>query len=456
MTGTKRQRSDDAEELAVKRHSDAEFRDICPPRAKGSRPKRCKDPTCRSCYYASFASFDRRRVRCWLVEKNGGVKPRDCALNEHDPKRWFKCGAPECGHEFDSTLRNVVNGGNWCPYCANQKRCDDPACLMCTRHSFAGYDAAKVRCWMLDKNGGVKPRDCTLNESKEKRWFRCDAPGCGHEFDVALHTVVNMGNWCPYCANRKRCDDPACAMCTHHSFASYEASKVLCWMLHKNGGVKPRDSALNENKPKRWFRCDAPECGHEFDVALNTVVNMGSWCPLCKKKTERKLLLHLRGIHVAVTTQHKLLSMGKRRAFDFYRAALDLIYELDGAQHFRQVSNWTSHTETRQRDVDKTLYAIDSGHRLVRLLQEDVCRDRGEWKARLAAAESWVQAVSGPCVVLLDRAENPVYQEYITEMMQLRPAVRVYRVLMDGSVVAQQPRCPSVCSTDEESEPERS
>ena len=37
--------------------------------------------------------------------------------------------------------------------------------------------------------------------------------------------------------------------------------------------------------------------------------------------------------------------------FDFYIPDLDLIIELDGDQHFEQVSNWTPCNKTREKDV---------------------------------------------------------------------------------------------------------
>jgi hypothetical protein len=69
----------------------------------------------------------------------------------------------------------------------------------------------------------------------------------------------------------------------------------------------------------------------------------------------------------------------KHLPFDFYIPSLKLIIELDGAQHFRQVSNWQCHRKTAKRDVYKMQQAAAQGISMLRLVQEEVLDASHEW-----------------------------------------------------------------------------
>jgi DNA-directed RNA polymerase subunit RPC12/RpoP len=55
----------------------------------------------------------------------------------------------------------------------------------------------KSKFWS-DRNE-KKPHEIALN-THEKFWFDCDK--CGKKFDIQLNNI-NIGFWCPYCANNK-------------------------------------------------------------------------------------------------------------------------------------------------------------------------------------------------------------------------------------------------------------
>ena len=65
--------------------------------------------------------------------------------------------------------------------------------------------------------------------------------------------------------------------------------------------------------------------------------------------------------------------------FDFAIEALKIIIELDGEQHFTQVSNWTSPETQIEKDKFKTDCANQNGFSVIRLLQEDVSKDKFDW-----------------------------------------------------------------------------
>ena len=228
--------------------------------------KLCNDPNCTICLDKSFESHE--KSKCWHPTKNGDSTPRDVPLGS-GKKCWFKCD--KCPHNFEKVLSSVTKSGRWCPYCPNQKLCDDNNCTICLDKSFESHE--KSKCWHPTKNGDLTPRDI-LQGSDKKYWFKCDK--CPHDFEACLFSI-KKGRWCPYCAVpcQKLCDDNNCTICLDKSFESHEKSK--CWHPTKNGDLTPRDILQGSDK-KYWFKCD--KCPHDFEACLFSI-KKGRWCPYC-------------------------------------------------------------------------------------------------------------------------------------------------------------------------------
>jgi hypothetical protein len=94
--------------------------------------------------------------------KKNADSPSEYALNSHK-KFWFDC---ECGHEFESTLLNINQANNWCPYCYNRKLCGK--CEICYNKSFASHP--KSIYWNNLNN--CKPIEM-LKGSEKKCYFNC-------------------------------------------------------------------------------------------------------------------------------------------------------------------------------------------------------------------------------------------------------------------------------------------
>lgn len=60
-----------------------------------------------------------------------------------------------------------------------------------------------------------------------------------------------------------------------------------------------------------------------------------------------------------------------------------MILELDGRQHFCQVSNWQSPEFTQKRDVYKMQCANDNNYSVIRIVQEDILNNVYDWKIKL-------------------------------------------------------------------------
>jgi len=208
----------------------------------------------------SFASHEKSK---YWSDKNT-KKPRDVYKSSHT-KYWFDCD--KCNHSFDSILYSVVKGP-WCPYCSNKKLCENNECIECFNNSFASHEKSK---YWSEKNT-EKPKN-VFKSSHTKYWFHCNK--CNHSFDSGLNDIVR-GQWCPYCSNKKLCENNECIDCFNNSFASHEKSK---YWSEKNT-EKPRNVFKSTDK-KYWFDCD--KCHHSFHSLLANI-NKGSWCSYCGNK----------------------------------------------------------------------------------------------------------------------------------------------------------------------------
>ena len=101
-------------------------------------------------------------------------------------------------------------------------------------------------------------------------------------------------------------------------------------------------------------------------------------------KTEKKLYEQLLQIYPNII--HKLYAdwcknpnKNSYLPFDFVLKDKKIIIELDGRQHFVQVSIWKSPEEQFENDQYKEKCANDNGYSTIRIIQEDVWNDTYDW-----------------------------------------------------------------------------
>ena len=329
--------------------------------------KLCDVEDCVACYNKSFALHPKSK---YWSEKNEKT-PREIFLNDNN-KYLFNC--EKCKHIFVSSPNNITKNGNWCGFCGSVKLCDEKDCVACYNKSFASHPKSKYWCDANEKT----PREVFKN-SDNKYLFNCEK--CKHIFDASLGHI-NGDRWCSFCGDKKLCDKEDCTTCYNKSFASHPKSKYWCEANEK----KPREVFLNSNN-KYLFKCQ--ECTRDFASALNNV-NNGKWCPRCKTKTELKLDNFLTKEGFVLQRQAKFdwcrskKETRKHLPFDFLIESLNLIIELDGPQHFRQIClKWKSPEDTQESDKYKMAKANENGYTVIRILQEDVWYDRNDWATAL-------------------------------------------------------------------------
>lgn len=106
-----------------------------------------------------------------------------------------------------------------------------------------------------------------------------------------------------------------------------------------------------------------------------------SGCPLCVNKTEGIFYNKLKQIYPSITTQFRKAWCKSKRylPFDFCIPEHNIIIELDGGQHFKQVRNWPSPEKQFETDKYKEKCANENQYSIIRILQEDVFNNRYDW-----------------------------------------------------------------------------
>lgn len=332
----------------------------------GNMRKLCENLTCRKCYEKSFSSHS--LTKDWHITNK--IHPRFVTKSSHS-KFIFNC---QCGHTYTGELGNISKGQR-CSYCcdASKKFCDDTNCSHCFDKSFMSH--SKIKNW--NKNNKIDPRYVSKNSGK-KFIFDCE---CGHSFEAALHHLSGSNpQWCPYCSDpSKKLCTYECDKCYHKSFSSHDKCKYLT----KNNKFLPRN-VFKSSRHIAEFKC---EYNHIFSTPLSKI-SAGNWCPMCKHKTEAKLLDFLLTNNYKVTLPRPKFDWckgyGKHYEFDYVIEDRKIIIELDGVQHFKDVLYWNSEVECiLQRDMYKTKCAIEHGYSIIRIEQSNVWNDLIDWRKEL-------------------------------------------------------------------------
>lgn len=206
--------------------------------------------------------------------------------------------------------------------------------------------------------------------------FDCDI--CNHTFK-SQPSNIKKDNWCPYCSHTILCVDINCVFCYNNSFAI--SDMAIYWSKVNN--VSPR-TVFKYSAKKYIFDCNI--CNQTF-LSRVADISMGSRCPCIQNKTETQLREWFLKNKINILSQVKFEwcknpDSGRKLSYDFLIESLNIIIELDGRQHFEQVSIWQSPELTINNDIYKMKQAIDNDYTVIRLLQNDVWRNKNNWSKK--------------------------------------------------------------------------
>jgi very-short-patch-repair endonuclease len=328
----------------------------------------CDDNDCKFCFEKSFASHEKSK---YWSNKNK-LNPRQIFKKSDTIKYIFFCDI--CNHDFERYPINIQDIDNitHCIYCVIPTHilCNNNDCNFCFEKSFASHSKSK---YWSNKNK-LNPRQIFKKSDTIKYIFFCDI--CNHDFErypINIQDIDNITH-CIYCVipTHILCNNQLCIFCFERSFESIDKSK---YWSNKNE-LKPRQ-LIKGNNSKFKFNC---ENMHEFSSSLSHITN-GTWCPFCVNKTEQNLYDKLVLIYPELIQQYKVewCKNIKYLPFDFCIEKYKIIIELDGIQHFEQVSNWKSPEKNQEKDKFKMKCANDNNYSVIRILQEDVFYDTFDW-----------------------------------------------------------------------------
>lgn len=290
-------------------------------------------------------------------------------MNFHLFLHLFNCN--NCNNELILSS-NQISKNRWCDDCPKIKikiirKINN---ILTFKKSFASHEKSKL--WSNINN--IQPSN-VKKWCKDKFWFNCD--NCSHNYEKSIVNIM-LGSLCDYCCEpaQKLCNNEKCEKCFNKSFASSEKAK---YWSNKNK-LTPRN-VFNKSGIKYIFDCN--KCNNDFVCSLDKI-NNNRWCPYCKNKTELILYEKLKNIYPELEQQYKIdwcrnLKTKKYLPFDFVLNNYKIIIELDGLQHFKQVSNWKSPNNNLINDKYKMNCANNNNYSIIRILQDDVYNNSYDW-----------------------------------------------------------------------------
>ena len=312
-----------------------------------TQKKLCGRRECNICWNRSLASYlkDNNLEHCWIQEKNENIDPMLITRGSHI-KCSFRCKNGECNVTYSITTKDWIKSKG-CSRCAiNRLRELERFIADARRIHRNKYDYSKTE----------------YIRSDAKVIILCS---CGYEFkQKADHHL--RGHGCPKCGGTKKSN-----------------TEEFIFKSKKIHGDKYDYSKVSyvDSKVKIIIICPY---GHEFMQTPSDHLS-GYGCPSCLNKTEGKLFSWLQEKYPSVQRQHKIESIPTRK-YDIFIPELGLIIEVDGPQHFYQVSNWQSASKTQKIDILKMLHANKEGFTVIRIPQEYIWNDTHQWQDKLIEA----------------------------------------------------------------------
>jgi len=268
-----------------------------------------------------------------------------------------------CKNEFEMTPNKHISRGDGCKLCSRQK---------CTDAQRSNVDdfIKKSELKHVDENG------VPIYGYKNVNYINCKTHvliTCKKHGDFKQQPSNHLwGYGCNECGNENSGNSQRL---TTEQFI--EKSKIIHGDRYDYSNVVYHNAIT-----KVAIIC--VKCKNEFKQTPNNHLN-GANCPHCKNKTEQKLYDALKPLYPSLITQFKQEWCKKARClpFDLCIPEDKIIIELDGIQHFTQVSNWNSPEETFENDLFKEKCANDNGYSVIRILQKDVFCDKYDWLSKI-------------------------------------------------------------------------
>lgn len=262
------------------------------------------------------------------------VKPQS------DKKAWW-IGA-ECGHEWQATVGNRVNGNTTCPYCAN-KRVLPGFNDLATRFPDVAAE------WHPTKNE-TSP-DQVMPGTKKKAWWLCGV--CGREWAALVKFRTGKGSGCASCRGRIRgLKNP-----------KGEFSDLLRSEWSPDNQHPIDHYPIRSNFKAKW------ECskGHKWETQIQYRTGADTRCTWCNlsgtSRAEMAVAEFVKTLVPEVRTHHRQID--SRYEFDVTVPERKIAIEFNGLY-------WHSEKhKTRTYHADKTRAAQEAGWQVIHVWEDD-------------------------------------------------------------------------------------
>lgn len=168
--------------------------------------------------------------------------------------------------------------------------------------------------------------------------YRCDVCNC---VGVMSQSHFNEGTGCSVCSGKtvvKGINDIATIL--------PEIAQLI---------IPQADTFLYTSQSSKKVTAACPVCGFQKSVKISQLSRRGFKCPVCHggySMPNRFMAALLSQCGVEFNSE-KTFSWSKRYRYDFYLPQHNLIVELNGAQHYKEVPMWTDYEVVKRSDAEK-------------------------------------------------------------------------------------------------------
>ena len=196
-------------------------------------------------------SAERRTFQINSIESISFTGWRDGSYK--NAKSYANASCNACGHEWASTVNNLVNGGHGCPKCWKIKMGDSKS------------TPAQVRIDQINSISGIsfESWDGKYSNQNSKAFVLCES--CNHCWSASVNNLVNNRTGCPRCSGSYRWTKDE----RESQIGAIKNIEFIGW----------RDGYSN-NSSMATVSCLID--GNVWNARVSSLVTVGSGCPKCK------------------------------------------------------------------------------------------------------------------------------------------------------------------------------
>jgi very-short-patch-repair endonuclease len=361
----------------------------------------CNNHLCPTCiinskpppYEKSLHMLEPEVSSLWHPTKNKKT-PKDFRKSSMKSQWWLCPKKDTCGclHEYEANICDMVkcktSDSKGCPFCTKMHT-NKKFCL----HQSLCYLFPEISKYWSPKNEKT-PSDFLPYSNEDVIWNCLGCTTCSkiHEYKQQISTktrgkrngeirVISPSGGCIVCevSTSTICDCQKLEIQYTELYKECDFEKNKKEDEHFDINIIPVCSNKNI-----WWKCSSNPL-HSWNAQLNNRTTNKSGCPFCVNKTEDKLFTKLATIYPTIQKGFSVewCKNKKNLPFDFVIPELKIILELDGPQHFYQISNWESPEKQYENDKYKEKCANEHNYSTIRIVQDDVWNDRNDWFQKL-------------------------------------------------------------------------